>query len=255
MGNPKSSHRAVFYRYSPWHCKTMKLRRGRTQTRRPLRPVTAIGFSVSSETSLGTQEASQQLGCLQGGAELMFLQPPRLWTPRSVASHARWGLRPEHLILKAPLPTSEPLKWTLVESAEEPSAHRIWRTLSAPAPRLRITWPLSCFVHHVPSQSTDSSPSLKRKHLYTWPLTSLKGHKSSFAEDKNKKLPERQILSTLQFCLRNAGQGVSITTLDSFNGNKKADVTCWLIVPVQKKKRKRWLKKKIKFKDGWYEKQ
>lgn len=144
-------------------------------------------------------------GCLQGRAELMLLQPSRLWT-RSVAPRARWGLCPEHLTLKAPLPTSEPLEWTPVGVCRRaPQLTGSWRTLSlAPAPRLRTTWQLGCFVHHVTFPKHRLITQFKQECLYAWALTTLKEHKSSFTED-NKKLPPKQILCTLQFCFKECG--------------------------------------------------
>ena len=97
------------------------------------------------------QEVSQQLGLPAGEGRVDAPAAPQVVDPRSVASRARWGLCPEHLILKAPLPTLEPLKWTSVGVGRRaPQLTGSWRTHSlAPAPRLRITWQVSCFVHHV----------------------------------------------------------------------------------------------------------
>lgn len=152
------------------------------------------------------------------------LRPPP-WTPNSESPTAY--LRASQVNFSGSLQKS-------------PSAHRIWRTHSlAPAPRLRITWPLNYFVHHVPFPKPRFINQFKQEYLYAWPLITLKGHKSSFAEDKNKKLPERQILSTLQFCFKECGVKET-TTLDSFNARiKRADVTCWLIVPVQEKRKEK----------------
>lgn len=156
------------------------------------------------------QEVSQQPGLPAGEGRVDGPTAPQVVDPRSVASRARWGLRPEHLILNAPLPTSKPLKWTSVGVCRRaPQLTRSWRTHSlAPAPDcpgLTITWQLSCFVHHVTFPKHRFITQFKQEYLYAWPLTTLKGHKSSFAEDKNKKLSQRQILSTLQFCFKECG--------------------------------------------------
>lgn len=163
--------------------------------------MTAIGFSVSSETSLGTAGGFSAAGAAcRGGQSWCSRSPPGCgpqvcsitctlrplpWTPNSESPAAH--LRASQVNFSG-------------SRQKSPSAHRILEdTLSGPCTQTQnhLASKLFCSPCHFPK-----APSLNRNYLYAWPLTTFKGHKSSFTEDKNKKLPQRQILSTLQFCFK-----------------------------------------------------